>query len=252
MVCFIMLRQAATFGRRHLSSVLVQRANRDCFVSSARYLSTPGARAEESSANANGTISSSRVEDGSGRSVSDAFAANKVQDAETVSESESSSQDAAIAAALGEKDAEIADLKDRSLRLLAEMENVRAIARRDVSAARDFGISGFARSLLAVADNLSLALQAVPKEKLDNDQVLASLHQGVQATENELQKVFTQHGVKPFGDVGEVFDPNRHQALFEAPAESGTPGTVLNVTKVGYSIGERILRPAEVGVVKSR
>jgi molecular chaperone GrpE len=156
-----------------------------------------------------------------------------------------------VAMELAKKDAAIAELNDRALRALAEMENVRAIARRDVAQAREFGITAFARGLLVVADNLGLALHAVPEENLQKDHTLQALHTGVKATEAELLKVFRQNGVEQFGAVGDAFDPNRHQALYEAPSDSAAPGMVVDVTKVGYAIGDRVLRPAEVGVSKA-
>jgi molecular chaperone GrpE len=156
-----------------------------------------------------------------------------------------------LAAELAEKDAAIAGLNDRVLRALAEMENVRSIARRDVANAREFGITSFARGLLDVADNLGLALHAVPRDRLEGDEVLRGLHEGVEATERELLKVLKQNGVERFGAAGDVFDPNRHQALFEAPSDEFEPGVVLDVAKTGYAIGDRLLRPAEVGVSKA-
>lgn len=156
-----------------------------------------------------------------------------------------------LAEKLAEKDAAILELNDRVLRGLAEMENVRSIARRDVDNAREYGIASFAKGLLGVADNLGLALRAVPQERIDSDESVRGLHSGVEATERELQKVLSQNGVVKFGAVGDAFDPNRHQALFEAPDPSVEPGTVVDVTKTGYAIGERILRPAEVGVSKA-
>lgn len=242
-----MLRLATTRARTHLSTLLVQRGNHGSPVAVVRFHSSSSARTDDTS-----TSSSDRVSGPQSSGSDEHLASDKVSANEVPSGVSGAVGSGDIAASLAEKDAVIADLKDRSLRALAEMENVRAIARRDVAIARDFGITNFARSLLVVADNLSLALRAVPEDKIRDDQVLASLHQGVEATENELQKVLAQHGVKRFGEVGEVFDPNRHQALFEAPSETAQPGTVLDITKVGYSIGERILRPAEVGVVKAK
>lgn len=148
---------------------------------------------------------------------------------------------------LSVKDDKITELNDKSLRVLAEMENVRAIARRDVANSKQYGIVGFAKSLLDVADNLSLALKSVPEDKQTPDN---ALYTGVKATEVELLKVFGQHGLKKYGTVGDTFDPQLHQAMFEAPTDKVAPGIILDVTKEGYSIGERILRPAEVGVSK--
>ena len=153
-----------------------------------------------------------------------------------------------------EKESKIRELNDKTLRVLAEMENVRTIARRDVDNARKYGIFSFAKGLLHVADNLSLALRSVPEEKVSDkstDPHLVGLYGGVKATEQELLKVFSQHGMVRYGEVGEQFDPLRHQALFEVPSATETPGIVVEITKQGYSIGDRILRPAEVGVSKT-
>lgn len=155
---------------------------------------------------------------------------------------------------LAEKDTKIAELNDRTLRVLAEMENVRAIARRDVDNAKKYGIVNFAKGLLDVADNLALALKSVPEDKAaaaDSDPHLVGLYSGVKATESELLKVFSKHGLARYGKVGDTFDPLIHQAMYEAPADSVDPGIILDVTKSGYSIGERVLRPAEVGVSKA-
>lgn len=155
---------------------------------------------------------------------------------------------------LEEKDAQIAELNDRTLRTLAEMENVRMIARRDVDNARKYAAVPFATSLLSVADNLGLALSSVDEKLLQADDVnpqLKGLHIGVAATESELLKVFSQHGITRFGEVGDKFDPNKYQAMFEAPTTDVEPGTVTGVTKMGYQLGDRILRPAEVGVSRA-
>lgn len=155
---------------------------------------------------------------------------------------------------LEEKEAAISDLNDRTLRVLAEMENVRMIARRDVDNAKKYAITPFAKAILSVADNLGLALKAVPETVVnadDADPQLKGLFTGVGATEAELLKVFSQHGIQRFGDVGDKFDPNKYQAMFEAPMPDSEPGTVISVTKSGYTLGDRILRPAEVGVSKA-
>lgn len=156
---------------------------------------------------------------------------------------------------LEKRNAQIADLNDKTLRLLADMENVRMIARRDVENAKTYAITPFAKALLSVADNLGLALNAVPRSepthKDTNAQQLAGLVTGIDATEAELLKVFSQHGIHRFGDVGDKFDPTKYQAMYEAPSPDCEPGTVISVTKLGYTIGDRVLRPAEVGVSRS-
>ncbi len=159
-----------------------------------------------------------------------------------------------LTALLAEKEEKIVELNDRTLRVLAEMENVRTIARRDVDNARKYGIMGFAKGLLGVADNLGLALKSVNSEQIDAedcDTHLKGLYTGVKATESELLKVFAQQGIAPFGAVDDKFDPEIHQAMYEAPIEGTEPGIILDVTKVGYTIGDRVLRPAEVGVSKA-
>lgn len=156
---------------------------------------------------------------------------------------------------LEEKEAQLADLNDRTLRVLAEMENVRMIARRDVENAKKYAVMPFAQALLSVADNLGLALKSVPEDALTSDDAqphLKGLYTGVGATESELLKVFAQHGINRFGTVGDKFDPNKYQAMFEVPSPDHEPGTVVDVTKQGYTIGDRILRPAEVGVSRTQ
>lgn len=152
---------------------------------------------------------------------------------------------------LEEKDAQLSELNDRTLRALAEMENVRTIARRDVDNARKYAIVPFAKSILSVADNLGLALNSVNKQEVEAngaDPLLKGLFVGIGATESELLKVFATYGISRFGSVGDKFDPNKYQAMFEAPSDEHEPGTVINVQKLGYEMGERVLRPAEVGV----
>lgn len=155
---------------------------------------------------------------------------------------------------MAEKDDQLSELNNRTLRALAEMENVRMIARRDVDNAKKFAVIPFATAILSVADNLGLALNSVDKQQVDSDDanpLLRGLFVGVGATESELLKVFSQYGISQFGNVGDKFDPNKYQAMFEAPSAEHEPGTVINVQKLGYEMGERVLRPAEVGVSRA-
>ena len=146
--------------------------------------------------------------------------------------------------------AEIADLKDKMLRAVAEAENVRRRAAKDVEDSRKYSIAGFARDLLAVADNLGRALDALP-EGADKDPVFASFVEGVQLTGRELANVLQRHGVKEVSPHGEKFDHNLHQAMFEVEDADLPHGTVNQVLQVGYTIGDRLLRPAMVGVTKA-
>lgn len=146
---------------------------------------------------------------------------------------------------------EVAEARDRMLRTLAEMENLRKRTTKEVADARLYGITGFARDVLDIADNLQRALDAVPAEaRAAADPGLASLIEGVELTERSLLNALEKHGVKKFDPSGQKFDPNFQQAMFEVPDASVPPGTVVQVMQAGYTIGERVLRPALVGVAK--
>jgi molecular chaperone GrpE len=146
---------------------------------------------------------------------------------------------------------EAAELKDRLLRTLAEMENLRRRTEREVADARLYGISAFARDILVVADNMHRALNALDTELREKaDTGVKALLDGVELTERELMNALEKHGVKKIEPLGEKFDPNRHQAMYEVPDASATPGSVVQVVQAGYLIGERVLRPALVAVAK--
>ena len=144
-----------------------------------------------------------------------------------------------------------AEYKDKLLRVLAEMENLRRRTEREIADARAYGISNFARDIVAVADNMDRALGARDAGLRENaDAGTKALLDGVELTERELSKVLEKHGVKKFEPLGEKFDPNVHQAMFELPDASRPAGTVAQVVQPGYMIGERVLRPALVAVAK--
>jgi molecular chaperone GrpE len=144
-----------------------------------------------------------------------------------------------------------AEYKDKLLRVLAEMENLRQRTAREIADTRAYGISAFARDILAVADNMDRALQALDVELREKaDAGIKALLDGVELTERELHKALEKHGVKKFEPVGEKFDPNLHQAMFEIPDPTLPAGTVAQVVQPGYMIGERMLRPALVGIAK--
>jgi molecular chaperone GrpE len=148
-------------------------------------------------------------------------------------------------------DRELADMKDRLLRTLAEMENMRKRTERDVADARSYGISSFARDILGVADNMHRALQALDDElRAKADDGTKALLEGVELTERELMSVLDKNGVKRLDPLNQKFDPNRHQAMFEKEDPSVPSGTVVQVMQSGYTIGERVLRPALVAVSK--
>lgn len=147
--------------------------------------------------------------------------------------------------------AQAAELKDKLLRTLAEMENLRRRTEREVADARLYGIAAFARDILGVADNMERALQALDaelREQADNN--LKALLDGVELTERELLKVLEKHGIKKIEPLGEKFDPNVHQAMYEIPDPSLPTGHVAQVIQPGYILGDRVLRPALVAVAK--
>ena len=147
--------------------------------------------------------------------------------------------------------AENAELKDRLLRALAEMENLRRRTEREVADARAYGVANLARDMLSVADNLARALDSFPaEERAAADAALKALIEGVELTERDLQAALGRHGVTKLSPEGEKFDPNFHQAMFEMPHETVPAGAVAQVMQSGWKIGERVLRPALVGVSK--
>lgn len=151
---------------------------------------------------------------------------------------------------LADLEAELAETKDRMLRAMAETENMRRRAARDTEEARKYAVTGFARELLEVADNLSRALQSVPDEARENEQV-KPLVEGIELTQKSLAACFEKQKItKVDPAVGERFDHNRHQAMFETETADHAPGTVVQVMQAGYVIADRLLRPAMVGVAK--
>jgi molecular chaperone GrpE len=147
---------------------------------------------------------------------------------------------------------ESAELKDKLLRTLAEMENLRRRTEREVADARMYGIAGFARDVLGIADNMERALEAARQELQESvDPGVKTLLEGIELTERELLKALERHGVRKFDPQGEKFDPNLHQAMYEVPDPAVPPGTVVQVIQPGYMIGDRMLRPALIAVSKS-
>jgi len=154
-------------------------------------------------------------------------------------------------ARIAELEAENADVKDRLLRLAADMENLRRRTEREIKDARTFAVTNFARDMLAVSDNLDRTLQALPEGARDSgDAGFKALVEGVEITGRSMLATMERHGVKKLEPQGQRFDPNFHQAMFEVPNAEVPNNTVLQVVQDGYAIGERVLRPAMVGVSK--
>jgi molecular chaperone GrpE len=146
---------------------------------------------------------------------------------------------------------ENAELKDRMLRIAAEMENLRKRTEREIADTRSYSIASFARDMLTATDSLSRALMMLPAEARDTaDAAMKSLIDGRELTEREMQRLLAKHGVKPIEAEGQKFDPHKHQAMFEVPDPTRPEGTVVQVVQQGFAIGDRVLRPAMVGVAK--
>lgn len=149
------------------------------------------------------------------------------------------------------RDAEIAELKDRLLRAAAETENVRRRLEREKQDATAYAVTGFARDLLGVVDNLRRALDAIPDEARENDEAVKTIVTGVEMTERELVNTLQRHGVTRIEAAGQKLDPNRHQAMIEVEHEA-EPGTIVQELQAGYMLKDRLLRPALVSVAKGR
>lgn len=152
----------------------------------------------------------------------------------------------ALAALRGDLEA----AKQEVLYAKAEAQNVRRRAEKDIQDGRNYAVTGFARDVLSVADNLARAIDAVPAE-LRADDKFKGLVAGIEATQRELDKVFGQHGISRIAAMGLPLDPNQHQAMMEIPSADVEPGTVVQEMQAGYMIRDRLLRPAMVGVAKA-
>ncbi len=148
--------------------------------------------------------------------------------------------------------AEVNELKDRLTRSLAEMENLRKRTAREVSDARQYAVTSFARDMLTVADNLKRAIAAVPAELRDGDnKAVSAFIEGVEVTLRGLEQTLGKFGVKPIEAKGAKFDPDFHQAIYELETPDVPPGMVADVVQDGYAINDRVLRPAMVAVAKA-
>jgi len=156
----------------------------------------------------------------------------------------------AAALRIEELEKQLAAMKDQALRALAEAENTRKRSERDRQDTAKFAVSSFAKELLSVADNLRRALSAITPESQANSPELKNIYTGVEMTERELLGLFERNGIKKIEPMGQKFDANLHEVLFEIDAPDKPPGTVMQVIEPGYTIHERLLRPARVGVAK--
>ena len=145
----------------------------------------------------------------------------------------------------------MSQLRDQLLRAMAETENVRKRAERQVEDAHRYAVTGFARDILSIGDNLERALFAVPEERRAEHELLQTLLQGVIAVQNDFQSALAAHKIERLDPTGEPFDPNLHEAMYEVPDSEYPNGSVAQVMQAGYRLHDRLLRPARVGVAKS-
>ena len=149
--------------------------------------------------------------------------------------------------ALAESEERARDQREQYLRAVAELDNVRKRAQRDIEAANRYGLEKFAAELLPVRDSLELAVQSAEQPEVD----VRSLKQGQEATLQLLAKALERLGVTPIQAAGEPFDPTRHEAMLAQEAATATPGTVLQVVQSGYELNGRVIRPARVIVARA-
>ena len=146
--------------------------------------------------------------------------------------------------------AENADLRDKNLRIIAEMENFRRRAERDKSEGVKYAASEFGRDMVSVADNLRRAIEAASKDAVEQNPALKALLEGIEATERELFKTFERHGITRFDPLGEKFDPHNHEAVIKIDVPNVPADVIVQVLQAGYKIGDRVLRPATVILAK--
>lgn len=170
--------------------------------------------------------------------------------ADSTAETQTASE-ADVFAIIDALNAENATLKDKALRIMADMENLRRRTEKEIADARAYAVTNFARDMLTVADNLRRGLESVPQEdRIAAEGALKSLIEGVELTERDFLKNLEKHGIRRINPQGERFDPNQHQAMFEVEDPQVTAGTVVQVVQSGFVIADRVLRPALVGVAK--
>ena len=154
----------------------------------------------------------------------------------------------ALKAMLEEKEKEVAAIKDQALRALADAENTRRRTERELADMSKYAVTSFARDLVGVLENLQRAIDNITPEMLQANPAVANLSKGVEMTLTELLTVFNRQGITRIDPMGEKFDHNFHQAVAQIDSPDAEAGTVVQVLQAGYTIHDRLLRPAMVGV----
>ncbi|CCF55807.1 hypothetical protein KAFR_0A03720 [Kazachstania africana CBS 2517] len=155
-----------------------------------------------------------------------------------------------LQAKLDSKTKEAIELKDRLLRSVADFRNLQEVTKKDVEKAKNFALQKFAKDLLESVDNFGHALGAFKEDDLKKSKEIADLYTGVRMTRDVFESTLKKHGIQKVDPLGEVFDPNLHEATFQAPQKDKEPGTIFHVQQLGYTLNDRVIRPAKVGIVK--
>ncbi|MCD6035348.1 MAG: grpE [Rickettsiales bacterium] len=174
-----------------------------------------------------------------------------IENAKLKDQPEAEPQEGDVNALLAQKDEEIAALKDQALRALAEVENMRRRAKQQVEDATQYAVTNFARDMVEVLENLYRASSTITPELIQNSPALQAICDGVNMTQRECLSAFERHGVRRIDPLGLPFDHNLHQAISHVPTAESPPGTVIHVVQAGYTIKDRLLRPAMVAVAKA-
>lgn len=160
---------------------------------------------------------------------------------------------AELKAKFEKRDKEAAQFKDQLLRSIADFRNLQESTKREVNKAKDYALQKFAKDLLDSVDNFDRALAVVDADKradAENHKELVDLYEGIKMTQTVFEKTLEKHGLKKINPEGEKFDPNQHEATFEAPHPDKEPGTVFFVQQSGFVYNERVIRAAKVGIVR--
>lgn len=172
--------------------------------------------------------------------------------AETAAEAAPEAMARALQALLDQKEGELAAMKDQALRAMAETENTRRRSERELADMNKYAVTNFAKDLVNVLENLQRATDAIPAELRSSQPAVNSLATGVEMTLKELLTVFERYGIVRIDPMGQKFDHNYHQAVAQVDAPDAEPGSVVQVLQAGYSIHDRLLRPAMVAVAAPR
>ncbi|KAG7192927.1 Mitochondrial matrix cochaperone [Scheffersomyces spartinae] len=231
-----------------LSNIL--RSSRPALVHGRVMFSVPSTRSAGATMirfNSTGAKSSEKVTDATAENTTAEPESAAVPEVELTAEQQ---EIATLKEKIQKKDKDLADMKNHYARAVADFRNLQESTRKEVQKSKDFALQKFAKDLLESLDNFALALQSVKEDTLKANEEVKNLYDGVNMTRNVFEKTLHRHGIQKIDPIGEVFDPNLHEAAFEIPHPEQAPGTVMHVQQLGYTLNSRVLRPAKVGLVK--